>query len=338
MKRTIAIVAGGDSSEFEVSLLSARGIYSFFDKDRYHVYVMKLVGSSWTVLLHFDEELGAENPVIEEIAVDKNDFSFTLNNQKIIFDYAYITIHGEPGENGCLQGYLEMMGIPHSTCGVLPASLTYNKFMCNQFLKGYGITVAESIQLKKGEASYSDVIDEVNTQIGYPCFVKPNLGGSSFGITKVKEKKELPFAIEKAFNEAEEIVIESFLDGVEVTCGCYSIRNKKVALPLTEVVAHNEFFDFNAKYKGEVDEITPARISKELTERIQKLTKRIYGILDCDGIIRIDYIVTESERINLLEVNTTPGMTPTSFIPQQVSAAGLSMSQLLTELVESAFI
>ncbi|NMA74965.1 MAG: D-alanine--D-alanine ligase [Bacteroidales bacterium] len=337
MKRTIAIVAGGDSSEFGVSLLSARGIYSFFDKEKYSVYVVKLIGSSWTVLLNFDEALGAENPNIEEITLDKNDFSFMLNHQKINFDYAYITIHGEPGENGCLQGYLNMVGVPHSTCGVLAASLTYNKFMCSQYLKGYGITVAESMQIKKGKVTISDVINEVKLRIGYPCFVKPNLGGSSFGITKVKEEKDLAFAIEKAFDEDEEVVIEAFLDGVEVTCGCYSINNKKVALPLTEVVTHNEFFDFNAKYKGEVDEITPARISEKLTERIQKLTKRIYDILDCAGIIRIDYIVTESERINLLEVNTTPGMTSTSFIPQQVSAAGLSMSQLLTDLVESAF-
>lgn len=337
MKRTIAIVAGGDSSEFEVSLLSARGIYSFFDKERYQVYVVKLVGSSWTVLLNFDEELGAGHPDIEEMEIDKNDFSFIRDNQKINFDYVYITIHGEPGENGCLQGYLEMMGIPHSTCGVLAASLTYNKYMCSQYLKGYGVPVAESMQLTKGEVSFADVADQVTKRIGYPCFVKPNLGGSSFGITKVKEEKDLFPAVEKAFNESDEVIVEAFLDGVEVTCGCYGIKDKKVALPLTEVVTHNEFFDFNAKYKGEVDEITPARISKELTQQIQKLTMRIYDILNCAGIIRIDYIVTESERINLLEVNTTPGMTPTSFIPQQVSAAGLSMRQLLTDLVESAF-
>ncbi len=336
MKRTIAIIGGGDSSEYEVSLSSAKGIYSFFDKEKYNVYVVKIVNQSWTVLLNFDEKLGADNPAIEEVAVDKNDFSFTVDNHRVIFDYAYITIHGEPGEDGCLQGYFKIMNIPHSTCDVLPASLTYNKHFCSQYLKGFGVNIAESIILKqKKDPSFS--LDEVKRRVGYPCFVKPNLGGSSFGITKVKQEEDLIPAIEKAFSEDREVIIEAFLDGMEVTCGCFAIKNEMVALPLTEVVTHNEFFDFEAKYKGAVDEITPARISETLTHHIQDLTKMIYRLLNCDGIIRIDYIVTESDKVNLLEVNTTPGMTSTSFIPQQVSAAGLSMRQILTNLVESAF-
>ncbi len=336
MKRTIAIVAGGVSSEYEVSLSSARGIYSFFDKEKYNVYVTKIINRNWTVLLNFNEELGAANPAIEEVPIDKNDFSFTVNNRKETFDYAYITIHGEPGEDGCLQGYFKMMNIPHSTCNVLAASLTYNKHFCSQYLKGFGVNIAESIILKQKKES-SFILDEVTKKVGFPCFVKPNLGGSSFGISKVMEEQDLIPAIHKAFNEDREVIIEAFLDGMEVTCGCYANQNELIALPITEVVTHNEFFDYEAKYKGAVDEITPARISEELTHRIQELTKKIYGLLNCDGIIRIDYIVTESDRVNLLEVNTTPGMTPTSFIPQQVAVAGLSMRQILTDLVESAF-
>ena len=336
MKRTIAIIGGGDSSEYEVSLSSAKGIYSFFDKEKYNVYVVKIVNRSWTVLLNFDEVLGADNPAIEEVTVDKNDFSFTVENQKVIFDYAYITIHGEPGEDGCLQGYFKIMNIPHSTCDVLPASLTYNKHFCSQYLKGFGVNIAESIILKQKKES-SFVLDEVAKKVGYPCFVKPNLGGSSFGISKVMKEQDLIPAIHKAFNEDREVIIEAFLDGMEVTCGCYANQNELIALPITEVVTHNEFFDYEAKYKGAVDEITPARISEELTHRIQELTKKIYELLNCDGIIRIDYIVTELDKVNLLEVNATPGMTPTSFIPQQVAVAGLSMRQILTDLVESAF-
>mgnify|MGYP001137965117 CR=1 FL=1 len=324
MKRTIAIVGGGDTSEFHVSLRSAQGIYSFIDKEKYTLYVVEMHGLDWHVQLP-DEAVAP---------IDRNDFSFQLNGEKVKFDFAYITIHGTPGEDGHLQGYFDMLGIPYSCCGVLAAALTYDKFACNQYLKSFGIRIAESLMLRKGQ-SVSD--EDVLNKIGLPCFIKPSLGGSSFGVTKVKTKEQIQPAISKAFDEAKEVVVEAFMEGIEVTCGCYKTKEKSVVFPITEVVTQNEFFDYDAKYNGQVSEITPARISAELTDRIQKITSAIYDILGASGIIRVDYIITSGEKINLLEVNTTPGMTPTSFIPQQVRAAGLDIKDVMTDIIENVF-
>ncbi len=324
MKRTIAIVAGGDSSEYVVSLRSAQGIYSFIDKEKYNLYIVMMKGLDWHVQL----------PDETTCPIDRNDFSFQLNGEKITFDFAYITIHGTPGENGRLQGYFDMMGIPYSCCGVLAAALTFNKFACNQYLRGFGVRIAEALSLRQGQTvSDNDVIEK----IGLPCFIKPSLGGSSFGVTKVKTREQIQPAIAKAFEEGEEVVIEAFMDGTEITCGCYKTKNKSVVFPITEVVTHNEYFDYDAKYNGQVDEITPARIPNELRDRVQMLTSAIYDILGAQGIIRIDYIITEGDKINLLEVNTTPGMTPTSFIPQQVRAAGLNITDVMTDIIENKF-
>ncbi|MBO5795065.1 MAG: D-alanine--D-alanine ligase [Bacteroides sp.] len=324
MKRTIAIVAGGDSSEYIVSLRSAQGIYSFIDKERYNLYIVMMKGLDWHVQL----------PDETTCPIDRNDFSFQLNGEKITFDFAYITIHGTPGENGRLQGYFDMMGIPYSCCGVLAAALTFNKFVCNQYLRGFGVRIAEALSLRQGQTvSDNDVIEK----IGLPCFIKPSLGGSSFGVTKVKTREQIQPAIAKAFEEGEEVVIEAFMDGTEITCGCYKTKDKSVVFPITEVVTHNEYFDYDAKYNGQVDEITPARIPNELRDRVQMLTSAIYDILGAQGIIRIDYIITEGDKINLLEVNTTPGMTPTSFIPQQVRAAGLNITDVMTDIIENKF-
>ncbi len=324
MKRTIAIVAGGYTSEYQVSLRSAEGLYSFIDKDRYDLYVVVIHGLDWHVRLSD----GTTAPI------DRNDFSFTADGRKHVFDFAYITIHGGPGENGQLQGYLDMLHIPYSCCGVLAAAVTYDKFVCNQYLKGFGIPVADSVLLRKGQP-----VDEegIRATVGLPCFVKPNLGGSSFGVTKVKENKQLLPAIEKAFGEAPEVVIESFLDGKEITCGCYKTKSKSVVLPITEVRTHDEFFDYDAKYNGHVDEITPAEIADSLRDRVQAVTQAIYDILGAAGIIRVDYIITAGDKINLLEVNTTPGMTATSFIPQQVRAAGLDIKDVMTDIIEDKF-
>ena len=324
MKRKIAIIAGGDSSEYGVSLRSAAGIYSFLDHDKYDVTIVCLRGTEW------------QAQVTEDIWVDidKNDFSFTYQGQHTKFDFAYITIHGTPGENGVLQGYLDMIGVPYSCCGVLAAAMTFNKFTCNHYLKGFGIRVAESILLRKHQSSMP-TSQEIVDQLGLPCFIKTNVGGSSFGVTKVKAIEDVQPAIERAFAEGDEVICEAFMQGVEITCGVYKTKNKAVAFPITEVVTSNEFFDYDAKYNGQVDEITPARIPDHVRDAVQALTLKIYDILGCKGIIRVDYILTDNWTINLLEVNTTPGMTATSFIPQQVRAAGLDIKNVLSDIIEN---
>ena len=323
-KRTIAIIAGGDSSELPVSLRSAQGIYSFIDKERYNLYIVEMQGKRWEVVL----------PNGEKTPIDRNDFSFTENSEKKNFDFAYITIHGTPGENGILQGYFDLIGMPYSSCNVLVSAITFNKFTCNQYLKGFGIRVSESMILRKG---FEILDEEVINKVGLPCFIKPNAGGSSFGVTKVKTKEDIQPAIEKAFAESDEVMIEAYMQGTEITCGCYKTKDKEVVFPITEVVTSNEFFDYDAKYNGQVDEITPARIPEETAERVRLLTSAIYDILGCEGIIRIDYIITEGEKVNLLEINTTPGMTATSFIPQQVRAAGLDIKDVMTDIIENKF-
>lgn len=324
MKRIIAIVAGGDSSEHDVSMRSAEGIYSFIDKDKYTLYIVELTKKKWEALL----------PDGSRAPIDKNDFSFSHDGQKVKPDFAYITIHGTPGENGILQGYFELLGIPYSTCDVLVSAMTFSKFTLNQYLKGFGVRVAESLLVNKRHGiSDQDVIEK----IGLPCFIKPNASGSSFGVTKVKTADQIQPALKAAFAESDDVMIEAFMDGIELANGCYKTKDKSVVFPITEVVSKNEFFDYNAKYKGEVTEITPARLSPELTDRVQKLTSAIYDILGCRGIVRVDYIITEGDKINMLEINTTPGMTATSFIPQQVRAAGIDIKDVMTDIIEDSF-
>ena len=326
LKRTIAIVCGGDSSEHDVSLRSAQGLYSFFDKERYNVYIVDIKGQDWHV----------ELPDGTTAKIDRNDFSFMENGEAKVFDYAYITIHGTPGENGLLQGYFDLIGLPYSTSGVLVEAMTFDKFVLNQYLRGYGVKVADSLLIRKGyEELVSD--DEIEERIGMPCFVKPAADGSSFGVSKVKEKDMLAPAIRKAMLESPEIMVESFLEGTEISIGVYKTKEKAVVLPATEVVTSNEFFDYDAKYNGQVQEITPARLPEDVTKRVGQITSHIYDILHCNGIIRIDFIISKEGNISMLEVNTTPGMTATSFIPQQVRAAGLSMTDVLTEIVENQF-
>jgi D-alanine-D-alanine ligase len=334
LKRNIAIVCGGDSSEHDVSLRSAQGLYSFFDKERYSVYIVDVKGQDWHV----------ELPGGMTARIDRNDFSFVQDGEVVVFDYAYITIHGTPGENGILQGYFDLVGIPYSTSGVLVEAMTFDKFVLNQYLRGYGISVPDSLLIRK---DYEQLVseDEVEERIGMPCFVKPAAGGSSFGVSKVKNKDQLAPAIRKAMLESSEVMVEQCMEGTEISVGCYKTHARSVVLPATEVVTNNEFFDFDAKYNGQVKEITPARLSEDTTRRVSELTSHIYDILRCNGIIRIDYIITRGigkdgqlvDKINLLEINTTPGMTLTSFIPQQVRAAGMEMKDVLTEIVENQF-
>ncbi len=315
----VAIVAGGDSSEFGVSLRSAAGLDSFISES-YTKYIVTIVGKEWNVELASGEKL----------PIDKNDFSFTLNGEKINFDFAYITIHGTPGENGILQGYFRLLDIPFSCCDVLPAAITFDKFLCNKLLSAFDINVAKSVVLRPGETIEDE---EVVREIGLPCFIKPSVGGSSFGVTKVKSVEQIQPAIDNAFAEGSEVLIEALIQGVEVTSGMYRTKNATRIFPITEVVTENEFFDYDAKYNGQVDEITPARVSAEITKAVQDTTEKIYKILNANGIIRVDYIISDSGKITMLEVNTTPGMTATSFIPQQIAAAGLDISQVMDEII-----
>ena len=321
MKKNIAIVAGGYSSEYVVSLRSAQGIHSFINKERYNLYIALITSEEWKVQL----------PDESWTPIDKNDFSFTEGGEVKHFDFCYITIHGTPGEDGRLQGYFDMIGMPYSSCSMMVSALTFNKYICNQYLRHFGVNVADSIHLFRGEQVTDE---EVITRLGLPIFVKPNDGGSSFGVTKVKTREAIQPAIEKAFGEGKEVVLERFIEGTEVTCGCYKTTQKEVVFPLTEVVTSNEFFDYDAKYNGQVDEITPARLSDELTKKIQQETARIYDLLGAKGIIRIDYIITPDGLPMLLEINTTPGMTATSFIPQQVRAAGVAIEEVMTDIIE----
>ena len=328
LKRTIAIVCGGDSSEHDVSMHSAQGLYSFFDKERYNIYIVDVKGIDW----HVELEDGTSAPI------DKNDFSFIENGKHIEFDYAYITIHGAPGENGIMQGYFDLIHLPYSTSGVLVEALTFDKYVLNNYLRGFGVNVADSILLRRGE-EYNE--EEIEKRLGMPCFVKPAADGSSFGVSKVKNIDQLAPALRVAFMESDEVMIEGFLDGTEISQGVYKTKDKFIVFPATEVVTSNEFFDYNAKYNGQVQEITPARINPDTAKRVAAETSRIYDILHANGIIRIDYIISKDKEgndvINMLEINTTPGMTATSFIPQQVRAAGLDIKEVLSEIVENQF-
>lgn len=329
LKRNIAIVCGGDSSEHDVSLRSAQGLYSFFDKERYNIYLVDIKGSNWHVSL----DNGTEAPI------DKSDFSFIGEDGKaVVFDYAYITIHGQPGENGIMQGYFDLLHLPYSTSGVLVEAMTFDKFVLNNYLRGFGVNVADSILLRRDDAYDPAAIEK---RLGMPCFVKPAADGSSFGVSKVKNADQLAPALRVAFMESSEAMVEGYLEGMEISQGVYKTKDKSVVLPATEVVTEDEFFDYDAKYNGKVKEITPARLSPETEKAVAAETSRIYDILHANGIIRIDYIITKdadgNDKINMLEINTTPGMTVTSFIPQQVRAAGLDIKDVLTDIVENQF-
>jgi len=320
--KNIAIVAGGDSSEYVVSMKSSANVYSAIDRKLFTPWLVSIRNGEWKVL--------AEEKEIASI--DKGDFSFLLKGERIRLEYAYIMIHGTPGEDGILQGYFEMLGIPYSTCGVQSSALTFNKNFCNKYLQSCGIQLASSIRLHLGEQWDPS---EIVKKLGLPLFVKPSAGGSSFGVTKVKKVEELSGAVAKALDESTEVLIEQFIAGKEFTCGVVKIGEKKLVLPVTEVIPKNEFFDYEAKYTpGMAEEITPARISPELTKQVQALSAEIYDLCNCNGIVRVDYILKE-DTFFFLEINTVPGMTATSFIPQQVKAAGLNLTDLLTEIILS---
>jgi D-alanine-D-alanine ligase len=321
--KTIAIAAGGDSSEFEISIKSA-GEVSKILSSQYVVYIIVIRGTNW----YWEDKKGRYHNI------DKNDFSLQNDDQRIKFDGVFIAIHGTPGENGLLQGYFDMMKIPYTSCDAFCSALTFNKHACKLFLKEYGIKMADAVLIRKG-----DKIDltDLNKQIGMPCFVKPNDSGSSFGVTKVKQKEELLPAIETAFKESDAVLIESFIDGREVACGVIKTKAKTIVLPLIEIISKNEFFDYEAKYtQGKSDEITPADLPPSITKEIQRISKYVYEILGCKGIVRVDFIIT-GENPYFIEINTVPGMTKESLVPKEASAAGITLEELYSMAVENMF-
>lgn len=321
MKPHIAVISGGDSSEYIVSVKSGDNVFQSIDRDLFCPWLVHMKGQNWQVILN-DGNI---------VPIDKSDFSFIYLGKKIVFDFAYITIHGTPGENGILQAYFELLNIPYSSCGVGASALTFDKWRCSNFLRSFGITMARSVKLNKGEKIDTE---KLINELGLPLFVKPNAGGSSFGITKVKTETALSEAIERAWNESDEALIEEFIEGTEFTCGLTKIGNETVIFPVTEVIPHNDFFDFEAKYHGASEEITPARLPANLFEECQQLSHRIYNLCGCDGIVRVDYIL-HRHKFYFLEVNTTPGMTAASFIPQQIRAMNRELKDILTGVINT---
>lgn len=313
---------GGFSSEFKISLKSGNVVHQYLDKTKYKGYPIHIFKEKWVYV----DELALEHPI------DKNDFSVTVDGKKIKFDAVFNAIHGTPGEDGLMQAYFELIGMPQTSCDYYQAALTFNKRDLLSVLKPYGIKTAVSYYLNKGDAINSD---EIVKKVGLPCFVKPNKAGSSFGISKVKTAVELPIAIEVAYKEDNEIIIESFLDGTEVSVGVINYKGTVTVLPITEIVSENDFFDYEAKYLGKSQEITPARISLELTEKVGAIAKKAYEVLKMKGFSRSEFILVNDEPY-MLEMNTIPGLTTESLIPQQANAAGISLEDLFTNAIELA--
>jgi len=322
MKKNIAIIMGGFSSEYKISLKSGNVVYQTLDTNKYNAYRVHILPEKWVYVDKNDQEF----------PIDKNDFSVTINDEKITFDCVFNAIHGSPGEDGYMQAYFNLLKMPHTSCDMYQASITFNKRDCLSILKPYGIKTAESFYINLGDTVDEDAI--VN-KVGLPCFVKANKAGSSFGITKVYKKEDLQNAIDFAFKEDDEIIIESFLDGTEVSVGVISYKGKTKVLPITEIVPNNDFFDYKAKYLGQSQEITPARISNEDTEKVNTIAKKVYEILKMKGFSRSEYIFKDGEP-HLLEVNTVPGLTKESILPQQAEKAGISLSDLFDNAITEA--
>ncbi|MBO3097506.1 D-alanine--D-alanine ligase [Gelidibacter pelagius] len=320
MRKNVAIIMGGFSSEFEISLKSGQVVYETLDPSKYNPYRIHIFKEKWVYVDANDNEF----------PVDKNDFSISVDGLKTTFDCVFNAIHGTPGEDGFMQGYLELLEIPQTSCNMYQAALTFNKRDCLSTLKPYGIKTAESYYVNLG-----DVIDEdaIIAKVGLPCFVKANKAGSSFGITKVYKKEEFNKALEVAFKEDDEVIIESFLDGVEVSVGVIMYKGEVTVLPITEIVSENDFFDYQAKYLGQSQEITPARLTQEQEEKVRTVAKKVYEVLKMKGFSRSEFIFKDGEP-HFLEINTVPGMTKASILPQQAAAAGISLVDLFGNAIE----
>lgn len=335
--KNIAVVCGGDSSEREVSINSALNVLLNIDRNKFNPRLVFLEGTKWFVV---SSDASTPAKVLEHqnaSLVDKNSFSFFCQDQgkEEKFDAALIMIHGTPGENGLLQGYLEMQGVPFTTCSSFVSAITFDKHSCKRFLDFAGVKMANDVFISRNRP-YS--LREIIRQVGLPMFVKPTVGGSSFGVTKVKDEGALQQAIDNAFCECGTILAEEAISGREMTCGVYKFQGRICALPVTEIVTGREFFDYQAKYLGESQEICPAEITPALSAKIQNLSERIYSYMGCRGIVRMDYIVTENEDIYFLEVNTVPGMTEMSLVPKMLLAAGIGIKDFITSLIEESFV
>ena len=312
--KKVAVIEGGYSKEKAISIKSAKTVFDNLDRTKFYPVRVLIDEKGWTA---YDSE--------GRYSIDKNDFSFIKNGTKLNFEYAFIVIHGTPGEDGKLQGYLDMVGVPYNTSSAAIMALTFQKFHCNQFLKNFGINVPEALLIKSEDAvDERQIIDKVKL----PCFVKPTDGGSSFGITKVKKESELLPAIKEAFSHGSEVIAEENIVGREVTCGVYRDRAGVQALPITEIISENEYFDYEAKYNGKSKEVTPADLEQETTDKIQSLTKEIYGILGMKGIVRMDYIINEGGIPFLIEINSIPGMSKESIVPQMAKICCVKLSSL----------
>lgn len=323
MKKNIALVAGGYSGEYEISIRSAGQIAQNIDTNKYNVYTIVIEKQSWYYSIKD-----------KHVEIDKNDFSLTLNEEKINFDGALIIVHGTPGENGLLQGYFDMLNIPYTTCSALVSTITFDKEVCNALVRSFDIVnVAKNTSVFKDEKLD---LDKISTTINFPLFVKPSEGGSSIGMSKVSCKEDLLPAIEKAFDVHHKVLIEEFIEGREFSCGVMQVGEKEIiAFPATEIVSQTEFFDYDAKYNGLSNEITPAQVSEELMLRVQETTKKLYKRLNCSGVCRIDFIYREKDdKLFFLEVNTTPGQSAQSIVPQQVRAMGRDTKWLYQTLLE----
>ncbi|WP_293298261.1 D-alanine--D-alanine ligase [Pedobacter sp. UBA4863] len=323
MKKNIALLTGGTTGEWIVSVKSAATIAQNIDTDKYEVYKIMLTETGW-----FYEP--ADSVKIE---VDKNDFSITVKGKKIVFDGVFIVIHGSPGEDGKLQGYFDMLGIPYTTCNALTSAITMNKGYTKAVVDGIkNLNVAKSLQLFKEEYNIADV----KNQLKLPLFVKPNNGGSSIGMSKVKSFEELQSALDKAFNEDTQVLVEEFVEGREFSIGVFKSKGEIIVLPTTEVKTTNEFFDFDAKYTpGATEEITPGYMTDEEKSRVEQVVTAVYQKLNCRGIVRIDYFLEHGTgNFYFIEINTIPGQTATSFIPQQVAAMGMKLQDFYTQVLE----
>lgn len=321
LKKNIAIIMGGFSSEYEISIKSGQVVYETICEE-YNCYRIHIFKDRWVYV----DDKGIE------YLIDKNEFTVEIEGDEISFDCVFNAIHGSPGEDGYMQGYLDMLEIPHTSCGMYQSALTFNKRDCLMVLKKYGIKTADSYYVNKGEAIDKN---EIVSTVGLPCFVKANRAGSSFGISKVYKIEDLDSALEIAFKEDNEVLIESYLDGTEISVGVITYKGKVLVLPITEIVSKNDFFDYKAKYLGESEEITPARIDEELSKKVVEIAEKIYKVLDLKGFSRSEFIFKDGEP-HLLEVNTVPGFTKASILPQQAAEAGIDLKMLFVNAVEEA--